>query len=69
MEAPGQFSQQLLRPLMKQLPDAPSLKRSIGNAARMVLAVAQQPRFADRAIAGQRRREQSAKRRPPQSRY
>ncbi len=57
-EAPGQFSQQLLRPLMKQLSDAPSLERSIGDAARMVIAVAQQPGFADGAIAGQRRGEQ-----------
>ena len=57
-EAPGQFSQQLLRPLMKQLPDAPSLERSIGDAAGMVIAVAQQPGFADGAIAGQRSGEQ-----------
>ena len=57
-EAPGQFSQQLLRPLLKQLPDGPSFERSIGDAARMVLAVAQQPGFADGAIAGQRRGEQ-----------
>ena len=57
-EAPGQFSQQLLRPLLKQLPDGPSFERSIGDAAGMVIAVAQQPRFADGAIAGQRRGEQ-----------
>ena len=31
-EAPGQFSQQLLRPLFKQLPDGPSFERSIGDA-------------------------------------
>jgi hypothetical protein len=39
---------------MKQLSNAPSLERSIGDQALMVLAVAQQPRFADGAIAWQR---------------
>ena len=58
VETPGQVSQQLLRPLMKQLPDAPSLERSIGDAAWVVIAIAQQPRFADGAIAGQRRGKQ-----------
>ena len=33
-ETPGQFSQHLLRPLLKQLPDGPSFERSIGDAAR-----------------------------------
>ena len=47
-EAPGQFSQQLLWRLLQQLPDGPSLERPIGDAARMVIAVAQQPGFADR---------------------
>ena len=57
VETPSQFSQHLLRPLMKQLPNASSLERSMGDAARMILAVAQQPRFADGSIAGQRSRE------------
>ena len=57
-EAPGQLSQHLLRPLLKQLTDGPSFERSIGDVALMVIAVAQQPRFADGAIAGQRCGEQ-----------
>ena len=40
-ESPGQLSQQLLRPLLQQLTDGPSFERSIGNVARMVIAVAE----------------------------
>ena len=40
-ETPGQFSQHLLRRLLKQLADGPPLERSIGDAARMVIAVAE----------------------------
>ena len=40
-EAPGQFSQQLLRPLLKQLTDGPPFERSIGYVALMVIAVAE----------------------------
>ena len=43
----GQFSQQLLRRLLQQLTDGPPFERSIGDAARMVLPVAEQPGFAD----------------------
>jgi len=43
---------------MKQLPNSPSCERSIDNVAGIVIAVAQQPGFADGAIAGQRRGEQ-----------
>jgi len=68
-EAPGQFSQQLLRPLLKQLPNGPSFERSIGDATRMVIAVAQQPGFADGAIAGQWSGEQVAQTPAAQSRY
>jgi hypothetical protein len=35
------------------LPDGFSFVRAIGNDAGMVIAVAQQPGFADRAIAGE----------------
>ena len=40
-ETPGQFSQQLLRRLLQQLPDGPSFERPIGDPAGMVIAVAQ----------------------------
>ena len=57
-ETPRQFSHQLLRILLQQLTDGPPFKRSIGNPARMVITVAEYPRFADRAVARQRRGEQ-----------
>ena len=57
-ETAGQFSQQLLRRLLQQLPDGPPFERSIGDLAGMVIAVAQQPGFADGPVTGQRRGEQ-----------
>jgi hypothetical protein len=60
-KAPGKFSQQLLRRLLHQLPDGFAFERAIGNYAGMVVAIAQQPRFADRAIAGEWSREQASK--------
>ena len=59
LETPGQLSQQLLWRLLDQLPDGQSLERSIGDAAGMVIAVAEHPGFADRAVAGQRRGQQA----------
>ena len=58
-ETPGQLSHHLFRKLLQQLTDGLPFERSVGNAARMVFAVAQYPRFADRAVARQRRREQA----------
>ena len=57
-ETPGQLSQHLLRELLQQLTDGPPFERPIGNMARMVIAVAEHPRFADGAIARQRCGEQ-----------
>ena len=54
----GQFSQQLLRKLLQQLTDGSPFERSIGNATRMVIAVAEHPGFADGTITRQRRGEQ-----------
>ena len=68
-ETPRQFSQQLLRRLLQQLPDGRSFERSIGDPAGMVIAVAQQPGFADGSVPGSGAVSRSAKRRPPQSRY
>jgi hypothetical protein len=55
VDASGRFSQQLLRPLLEQLPESPTFERSIGDEAGMVIAVAEHPCFADRAVARQRR--------------
>src|ERR1039458_2136114 len=57
----GQRTHQLLRKLLTQLADCPSIERSIGNVAHMVIAVAEDPRFADRAVARERRAEQVGK--------
>ena len=57
-ETPSEFSHHLLRKLLQHLTDGPPFERSIGNTARMVCAVAEYPRFADRAVARQRRCEQ-----------
>ena len=57
-ETARQFSQQLLRRLLQQLPDGQSFERPAGDLAGMVIAVAQQPGFADGSVAGQRCREQ-----------
>jgi hypothetical protein len=65
----GQLSQHLLRKLLQQLTDGSPFERSIGNLARMVIAVAEYPCFADGTIAGSGAVSRSAKRRPPQSRY
>jgi len=58
-ETRGELSQHLLRRLLQQLTDGPPLERSIGNLARMIIAVAEDPRFADGAVAWQRRGEQA----------
>ena len=50
-ETPGQLSQQLLRELLQQLADGLPLERSISNTALMVVAIAEHPRFANRATA------------------
>ena len=54
----SQSAQHLPRKLVQQFADGPSFQRSIRNSARMVIAVAQYPRFPDRAVAWQRCREQ-----------
>ena len=55
-ESPGQLSHHLFWKLLQQLSDGPPFERPIGNTARMVVAVAEYPRFADRAVARQRLR-------------
>ena len=57
-ESSGQLSHHLFRKLVQQLSDGLPFKRSIGDAAGMVFAVAQYPRFAYGALARQRRGEQ-----------
>jgi len=52
----GQSSQHLLGVLIQQFADRAPRQRSVRNAAGMVFAVAQYPRFADRSIARQRLR-------------
>src|SRR5205823_11421362 len=56
-ETRRQSAEHLLRRLLHQLRDGASLERSIGDAARMLVTIAQQPGFADRSRAGQRRPE------------
>ena len=46
----GQFPHQLILELLHQLTEILPFQRSIGNPARMVFAVAEYPRFADRAV-------------------
>jgi hypothetical protein len=46
-EALGQLSHQWLLRLVHHLADALAFKRSIGNEARMILAVAEDPRLSD----------------------
>src|SRR5450755_4243949 len=57
-ESPGELSQQLLGKLRQQLSDGLTLEWSIGYSARMVIAIAKYPRFAESAVARQRRGEQ-----------
>jgi hypothetical protein len=47
-ETPGRLSQKLFRKLFQQLSDSPSFEWSVGHLARMVVAVAEYPRLADR---------------------
>jgi len=54
LEPPSQFPQQGFRPLLHQLPEGLSLERAIGDEAGIVLAVTQEPGFADGVITGQR---------------
>jgi hypothetical protein len=49
-----EFPQQLVRRLLQQLPESRSLERPIGDSAGMVIAVAKEPSFADRSVAGER---------------
>ena len=58
-ESPGQLSHHLFRKLLQQLTDGLPFERSIGDAALMVIAVAEHPCFADRTVARQRRGEQA----------
>jgi hypothetical protein len=51
--------QHLLGELLQQLTEGPPVERSIRDAASIVLAVAQHPGLADRAVARQRLREQA----------
>src|ERR1035438_1316126 len=48
-ESSGELSQHLLGKLRKQMVDGQALEWSIGYLARMVIAIAKYPRFADRA--------------------
>ena len=57
LETARQFSQQLVRRLLQQLPDGRSFERSVGDLAGMVIAVTQEPGFTNRSVAGQRCRE------------
>jgi hypothetical protein len=52
-ETPREFSHYLFWKLLQHLTDGLTLERSVGNAARMVIAVAQHPGFPDRAVARQ----------------
>jgi hypothetical protein len=67
-ESPGELSQQLLGKLRQQMLNGQTLEWSIGYLARMVIAIAKDPRFADRPL-GRGAVSRSAKRRPPQTRY
>ena len=49
LETSGQLSQQFLRKLLHQLSNGLPLQRSVGNLARMIVAVAEYPGFTDRA--------------------
>ncbi len=57
-ETRGQLSQQLLPRLLQQLGDGLPFKGSIGNSARMVIAVTEYLGFANRAVVRQGRSEQ-----------
>ena len=58
LESAGPCSQHLLRRLFEQLPDGRSFERSIGHSTGMLVAVAEEPGFANRLVARQRRGEQ-----------
>src|ERR1035438_10015890 len=58
-ESPRQLSHHLLWKLFQQLSDGSPLERSLSDTARMVFAVAEHPRLADRAVARQRRGQQA----------
>ena len=53
VETPGQLPQHLLGKLLQQLTDSPTFEWSTGNVALMIIAVAKQPCFADRAVTRQ----------------
>ena len=57
-EAAGQHAEQLLRRLLHQMTDRLPLERTIGNATRVVVSIAQHPRLADWSMARQRRGQQ-----------
>jgi hypothetical protein len=48
-ESPGELSQQLVGKLRQQTVDGQTLERSLSYSARMVIAIAKYPGFADRA--------------------
>ena len=60
-ETPGQLSHRLFRKLRQHLADSLSLEWSIGDAARMVAAIAKYPSFPDRSVVRQRRGQQAGK--------
>ena len=57
-EARSQLAHQWFPELFHQVADGSSLKRSIGNLALMIIAVAEYPSFANRTVTRQRRGEQ-----------
>ena len=57
LETPGQLSHQLFLRLLHHFAESPPFQGSIGNLARMIIAIAQYPRFANKTI-GQRDGEQ-----------
>ena len=57
-ETAGEPSQHLLRRLLQQLPNGLSFEQPVGDPAGVVIAVTEDPGFADRAVARQRRGKQ-----------
>src|ERR1039458_341530 len=58
-EAGSQLAHQWFPELFHQVADGLPLKGSVGNLALMIVAVAEQPRFANRTVTRQRRGEQA----------
>jgi hypothetical protein len=55
LKAPVQLSHQVFLRLRHHLTDSLAMERSIGNLARVIAAIAEEPSFADRTIARERR--------------